>query len=210
MPAIAVSPEERSPVVVYPEDETRAACYGLIAHLFSSPPSDAVLRTIASMDLIHAGSGALYSAWRHLQQNASSANPVALRQEFDDLFIGVGKPQIALHGCYYLTGFLMEKPLSKLRDDLSELGFSRQESARESEDHIAALCEVMRVLVAGHDDMPPAPVEAQTDFFRRHLAPWMGKLTSSLERNAVSTFYANVGRFMHEFFQVENESFEIV
>ena len=210
MPAIAVGPEERRTVVVYPEDETRGVCYGLIARLFSAPPSDAVLRMIATMDLIHAGDSALHSAWRHLQQNASRVDPTALRQEFDDLFIGVGKPQIPLHGCYYLTGFLMEKPLSKLRDDLTELGFSRQESAPESEDHIAALCEVMLVLIAGHEDMPPALVEEQRNFFYRHLAPWAHKLTSALGRNEVSVFYANAGRFMQEFFQVENESFEIV
>jgi TorA maturation chaperone TorD len=210
MLATALGTEESRAVVV-PEDEARAACYGLIAHIFSSPPSETILRTIATVDLVHGAiDGPLYSAWRQLQESAAQSNAARLSLEFDDLFGGVGKPRIALHGCYYLTGFFMEKPLAKLRDDLAQLGLSRRSSVGEPEDHISALCEAMRVLVAGLDGNPPAPIETQRDFFRRHLAPWVDALAAVLQQNEVSAFYASVGRFMHEFFQIENESFEIV
>ena len=56
------------------------------------------------------------------------------------------------NGSWYLTGFLQEEPLAELRDDLAELGLGRA-GVTETEDHIAALAEVMRHLVlTGPDD----------------------------------------------------------
>jgi TorA maturation chaperone TorD len=210
MLAIAGGLEESKAVGVVPEDETRAVCYGLFAHLFSAPPSSALLGTIAQHNLIQSEAATpLGVAWRQLQEIASDSDPARLRQEYDDLFAGVGKPEIMLQGCYYLTGFLMEKPLAKLRDHLDELGFARRQSVAESEDHISALCEVMRVLIAGYAGEPSAPIETQHEFFLRHIAPWAPKLAAALEQNKVSTFYAHAGKFIQAFFQIEHESFEI-
>ena len=44
------------------------------------------------------------------------------RDEYDALFGGVGKPEIFLYGSHYLSGFLNEKPLARLRTDLAALG----------------------------------------------------------------------------------------
>lgn len=206
----AIALEESGSVGLAPEDETRAVCHGLIAYLFSSPPSSALLRTIMQYDLVQSEMDTpLSDAWRQLQESAGKFDPARLRQEYDDLFIGVGKPEIMLQACHYLTGFLMEKPLARLRDHLDELGFERRRSVAESEDHISALCEVMRVLVAGHNAHPAAPIETQHEFFLRHIAPWAPKLAAALEQNKVSTFYAHAGKFIQAFFQIEQESFEI-
>ena len=95
------------------------------------------------------------------------------RAEYDALFGGVGKPEVYLFGSHYLSGFLNEKPLARLRDDLAALGLARDEAMPETEDHIAYLCEVMRYLIAG-DDVAVANLTRQREFFAAHLQPWVG------------------------------------
>lgn len=195
---------------VSPEDEARAACYGLIAHIFHAPPSSDALKTISTANLITSQMETpLQTAWRNLQQVAAETEPARLREEYDQLFIGVGKPDVMLYGSYYLSGFLMEKPLAKLREDLLKLGLSRRQSVGEPEDHISALSETMRLLVMGQGHFPPAPLETQKDFFHRHLESWYRKLTAALVENKVSEFYRRAGSFIQAFFEVETESFEI-
>ena len=98
-----------------------------------------------------AAGGFLEEPWRALVGSARALSDEAIQTEYDDLFGGVGKPEIFLYGSHYLSGFLNEKPLIKLRDDLAELGLARDEAMSETEDHFACLCEVMRYLIAGDD-----------------------------------------------------------
>ena len=70
-------------------------------------------------------------------------------REYHALFIGVGRGELVPFASYYLTGFLNERPLAVLRQDLARLGAVRSESVKEPEDHIAALCEVMAGLIEG-------------------------------------------------------------
>ena len=68
-----------------------------------------------------------------------------------------------MHGSWYLTGFLMEKPLAVLRDDLTALGLARRDSCGEPEDHLAALCDVMRALLIDVRRAPAERARAQED-----------------------------------------------
>lgn len=204
----ATSLEESTEVC--PEDEARAAIYGLIAHILHAPPSNETLNAIASQAFVIAeGDTPLQIAWRELHGTAGKVFADQIRQEYDDLFSGAGKPEVMLYGSFYLSGFLMEKPLARLREHLSELGLSRRLPVGEPEDHIAALCETMRVLIAGHENFAPTSLETQKDFFERHLASWAQKLAEALARNPISKFYSDTGKFIQAFFHVENESFEI-
>jgi TorA maturation chaperone TorD len=210
MLVVTAALEESTEVVISPEDEARAAFYGLIGHIFHAPPSSDILDAIANQDPVSNQTDTpLRRAWGELQKTARNAKASQVRQEYDDLFIGVGKAEIMLYGSYYVSGFLMEKPLAKLREHLNELGFARRQAVGEPEDHISALCEVMRVLILGTENLPAAPVETQKDFFHRHLAPWVPRLTTALAQNKISEFYSRAGQFTQEFFQIENESFEI-
>jgi TorA maturation chaperone TorD len=58
----------------------------------------------------------------------------AIAREYDRLFGGVGKPEVFLYGSHYLSGFLNEKPLARLRTDLAALGLARDEAMPETED----------------------------------------------------------------------------
>src|SRR5713101_6166069 len=134
-----------SPPPVAQEDLARADMYALIARLLYAP-DEQLLRAIATADEIIAetANAPLAEAWHALAAAAEACDPVAMIDEYEKLFIGVGRPEVMLYGSYYLAGFMMEKPLALLRGDLAQMGLARNESVCEPEDHLSALCDVMR------------------------------------------------------------------
>ena len=192
------------------EDAARADLYALLAHLFHAAPDADLLAVLANADDISAEAphSVVGDAWRKLQSAASAADPEALAQEFQDLFVGVGSGEVMAYGSWHLTGFLMEEPLARLRDDLAQLGFSRLQSAAEPEDHIAALAEVMRLLVRGGDGIPAAAFEVQKDFFTRHLRPWYARFAEQLAKAPSANFYRVVAELTKTFLDTETALFE--
>lgn len=209
---MSASTERISPThPIAPEDLARAGFYALLARLFHAAPDAALLRQLTQAQEIEADDDAsgLPQAWHALRQAAAQADAVALSQEFDEVFIGVGKPQVMLYGSYYLAGFMMEKPLAALRDDLARLGFARQGGVAEPEDHLAALADVMRLLIS--DTTLPAQerAERQVAFFERHLRPWYGRLFAALALAPGAGFYRDAGEFGRAFLDLESEAFQI-
>ncbi len=123
--------------------------------------------------------GFLEEPWRGLVGAARDLALATVTTEYSALFGGVGKPEVYLFGSLYLSGFLNEKPLAKLRDDLAALGLARYETMPETEDHIAYLCEVMRYLIAG-DDVAVANLTKQREFFAAHLQPWVNPMCDAI------------------------------
>jgi hypothetical protein len=115
-------------------------------------------------------------------------------REYAALFGGVGKPEVYLFGSHYLSGFLNEKPLARLRTDLAALGLARDEAMPETEDHIAYLCEVMRYLIAG-EDVAVANLARQSEFFATHLQPWVTALCDAIAAHPKARFYAALAGF---------------
>jgi TorA maturation chaperone TorD len=189
------------------EETARADLYGLLAALFYAPPSQALLDTIAAAQA--AGDGVLERAWADLSAACKASRAEAVREEYESLFIGVGKPEVFLYGSYYLSGFLMEKPLAALRTDLANLGLQRDESVTESEDHIAALCEVMRYLIAS-DDAIHAKITTQKQFFATHLQPWATEACNAIARHPHARFYSAVAQLAHSFLEVEMQAFDMI
>ena len=163
------------------EDLARADLYGVLAELFYAPPTAERLVQIG-----HAGADGgtpLGAAWNALSAAARATKPDDARDDYEHMFIGVGKPLVYLYGSWYLAGFLMEKPLAALRADLHVLGLERADAVPESEDHIAALCEVMRYLIASdissaqsRDYGGGSAEDAQRRFFATHIQPWSDRL----------------------------------
>ena len=193
-----------------PEDSARADLYALLAHLFHAAPDADLLAVLANADDISAEApqSAVGEAWRHLQSAAAAMHREALAQEFQDLFVGVGSGEVMAYASWHLTGFLMEEPLARLRDDLARLGLSRLQSATEPEDHIAALAEVMRRLVRGGDGVPAAAFEIQKAFFTRHLRPWYARFTEQLAKAPSANFYRAAGELTRTFLDTEAALFE--
>src|SRR5262249_54100610 len=139
-----------------------------------------------------------------LADAASIAVAGAVEREYFDLFVGLGRGELLPYASYYLTGFLNERPLSRLRDDLAALGIARVENKFEPEDHAATLCEIMAGL-AGTRFL--ASSEAQHVFFEKHVSRWMGRLFAEMEKAENSKFYRSVGTFGRVFLEIEAEAF---
>lgn len=188
------------------EEAARAELYGLLASLFYGPPPQELLDTIAQSP--SDGEGVLQQAWNALAVACSHAEAEKVRDEYESLFIGVGKPEIMLYGSYYLSGFLMEKPLAALREDLARLGLARDESMPESEDHVSALCEVMRYLIESGDAVIGG-LSNQREFFMTHLQPWVMQMCDVVIEHPRAELYAEVARLAKQFFEVELQAFDM-
>ena len=189
------------------EETARADLYGLLASLFSFPPSQALLDTIGAAPTD--GDAVLEVAWADLVEDCKNTDQESVREEYEQLFIGVGKPEVMLYGSYYLSGFLMEKPLAELRTDLAALGIERAQSVVESEDHIGTLCEVMRYLIAS-DDILNANVATQKTFFANHMQEWVLRACTAIDAHPQAYFYRSVAALAVAFFEVEMLAFDML
>ncbi len=111
------------------EDRARAQIYQLLAVLLSSPPSDELLKGLASLQ---GDDTPLGSAYKNLAALAQRTTAVDAEQEFNNLFIGVGRGELLPYASYYLTGFLNEKPLADLRTDLMTRGVKVSDGVKDS------------------------------------------------------------------------------
>jgi TorA maturation chaperone TorD len=181
-------------------DAARAEEYALLAVLLARAPNAELLKRIAKLRGDATPLGVAHAA---LGEAAAKASAEAIGREFFDLFVGVGRGELLPYGSYYLTGFLNERPLARLRDDLKALGIARAEEQCEPEDHAAILCEIMAGLVGGWFS---AAAEAQQHIFEKHLVPWIARFFADLERAEAAAFYRHVGALGRLFIEIESEA----
>ena len=192
------------------EETARAELYGLLSQLYYAAPSADLLSALRVAVTEAPADGAfLQEPWQVLVGAARELSDGAIAQEFERLFGGVGKPEVFLYGSYYLSGFLNEKPLARLRNDLNRLGLARDETMSETEDHVAYLCEVMRYLIAG-DDAAVANLTRQQAFFTTHVQPWVGRLCDDLAAHPKARYFAALGALTAAFMQVEAQGFDLM
>jgi TorA maturation chaperone TorD len=189
--------------VVDPLDVARAREYALLATLLSGPPSKTLLGEITALT---GDATPLGRAHATLAEAAADASAAAIEREYFDLFVGLGRGELLPYASYYLTGFLNERPLSRLRADLTRLGIERVADNFEPEDHAATLCEIMAGLAAARFE---ASVDEQRAFFNKHMAPWMGRLFADMENAASAGFYRSVGSLGRLFLEIEAEAFTL-
>lgn len=192
------------------EETARAEVYGLLSQLYYQAPSAELLGQlqVAVTEAPDAG-GFLEEPWRELVACARGLSQAQIAAEFNSLFGGVGKPEVYLFGSHYLSGFLNEKPLVRLRDDLAELGLARSDDMPETEDHVAYVFEVMRFLIAG-DDVAVSNLTRQHAFFTQHVQSWLPALCQALLAHPRAVFYARVAAFTEAFISVESQGFDLV
>jgi TorA maturation chaperone TorD len=181
------------------DESVRAHTYSLLGALLSGPPTRDLLQLLAGIEVPADVQAEFAESWRVLAMAAARAEMRALDDEYHDLFIGLGRGQVMPYASWYLTGFLMDRPLAVLRADLAALGVQRQAEVREPEDHAAALCEAMGLLCAGGTDL-----DAQRRFFQAHLEPWLGSFMADLQQAPSAVFYKAVGRLGARFVEFES------
>ena len=203
--------KEQIPVSSALDEETaRAEIYGLLSQLYyAAPPAELLAALRVAVTDAPAQGAFLEEPWRELVGVARTMTDAAVREEYEALFGGVGKPEIYLFGSHYLSGFLNEKPLARLRTALEELGLARDESMPETEDHVAYVCEVMRYLIAG-DDVAVANLTRRRAFFTEHLQPWATQLCDAISAHPKARFYAVLADFTRSFLNVEAQGFDML
>ena len=193
------------------EETARAELYGLIAELFYAPARPELLAQLrVAVTEAPAAGGFLEEPWRQLVALTREMDDASIQNEHDTLFGGVGKPEVYAFASHYLTGFLNEKPLAQLRNDLAALGLARDPATMpETEDHVAYLMEVMRFLIAG-EDVGVSNLTQQAAFFAQHVQPWMDGLCDALEAHPRARFYAALSQFTRAFIGVEQQGFDLL
>jgi TorA maturation chaperone TorD len=184
-------------------DVARAQEYALIAALLARAP-DATL--LSNLSELRADATPLGVAHAGLAEAASRAKVDRVEREFFNLFIGLGRGELMPYGSYYLTGFLHERPLARLRDDLAKIGIARAEGICEPEDHAGILCEIMSGLASR---CLPAPPDSDRMIFDKHMAPWIGRFFTDLEQAEAADFYRQLGTVGRIFIDIEAEAFEL-
>jgi TorA maturation chaperone TorD len=184
-------------------DAARAQEYALLAALLTRAPDADLLRRISQL---RADASPLGLAHAALAEAAEQTNTERVEQEYFDLFIGLGRGELLPYGSYYLTGFLHERPLARLREDLAKIGIARAEGVVEPEDHAGILCEIMSGLVSRR---LPAPPDSDRLIFDRHMAPWIRRFFVDLENAEAADFYRGLGAIGRVFFDIETEAFEL-
>ena len=187
--------------MIPPEEQARANLYGLLARLFYAPPDATLLKAIAGERL----EGDLARPWQDMASAAATADPGAVREEYEAAFSGTGKAPVTLYTTAYSIRYANETPRAHLRGELARLGLARQAGAYEPEDHIAALCDTMRYLVAKQNDL-----EVQRGFFSRWIYPTGEPLCIAIERSDKTSFYKAVARVANGFCTLEHMAFEML
>ena len=184
-------------------DVLRGSEYALLAVLMGAAPNADLLSRVAGL---RGDATALGMAHLELADAARAAHESAVSREYFNLFVGVGRGEFLPYGSWYQTGFLHERPLARVREDLDILGVERDGPSKEPEDHIAILCEVMAGMAQGRFE---ADLDAQARFFERHIEPWAARFFADLELCAAATFYKSVARVGRTFIELEAEAFKL-
>src|SRR5215468_7908972 len=183
-------------------DAARAQEYALLSVLLARAPDRALLERLASLRGDPSPLGLAHAALAEAAQRTSIER---VEREYFDLFIGLGRGELLPYGSYYLTGFLHERPLARLRAHLEKLVIERTAGQAEPEDHAAILCEIMAGLASRRLG---APAGADRELFEQHLRPWIGRFFADLERTDAE-FYRHVGTLGRVFIEIETEAFAL-
>jgi len=187
------------------EDHLRADLYVLLAKLLSAPPD---ADTLAQLGGLQGDKSELGRNISLLAQMARAATPRDAEREYNALFIGLSRGELLPFGSYYLTGFLNEKPLALLRQDMARLGIEKSADHSEPEDHIATCMEIMAGLIRGRFAAPIC-LNVQNEFFAAHIKPWAEHFFTDLEKAKGSALYVPVGRIGRIFMQIEDQAFRM-
>ncbi|WP_425050275.1 TorD/DmsD family molecular chaperone [Psychromarinibacter sp. S121] len=196
--------QPQSPAIAE-EDRLRADLYNFLGVLLAGPPDQILLDQTAGLTGDDTPLGQGIAA---LAAIASKSRPAAVQSEFNKLFIGLGRGELLPYASYYLTGFLNEKPLAVLREDMQARGLSRAPNVFEPEDNIASLMEMMGAMIVGRFGVP-ATLEQQKTFYNKHIRPWAGHFYKDLEGAKNSVFYAAVAQVGRAFMEIEAEAFRM-
>ncbi len=192
---------------IEPEERARALWYAIISRLFYAPPDREFLDGLKDV-----GQGAnvgvvespFLTAWSNLRDACATASAEATREEFESLFVGVGKAPVTPYTSAYAAPNVPDRHLLALRETISEWGLARRDRVFEAEDHVAALCDAMRWLIE-----QSAGLEDQRAFFLKFVGPGVRGFCAGIRQSPAAAFYAKAGAFAEAFLAVDEDAFEM-
>ena len=190
---------------VDPTDSLRAGTWALLGQLLAAAPTPDMIDRLAGLPPMDETPDAIAAAWQQLAAAARRATPDGLVAEYQDVFIGVGGGEVTPYASWYLTGTLMDRPLVQLRSDLDALGIERNADCSEPEDHVAALCEIMALVVQDEDVDP----DWQRELHSRYVAGWMARFFEDLGKASSADFYRAVAAVGQAFVEMERRFHEM-
>lgn len=191
-----------APAAPSAEDVGRARLYLFLARLLGQPPDAALLETLRGID---GGGSALAKEFDRLAAAARQADVPQAKDDYDRLFIGVGHGELLPYASYYRTGHLNERPLALVRQDLARLGLAGMADEADPEDHVAALFEVMAMLIGG-ETPEPVGTEMERQFFERHIGRWAHLFFDELQAAGGDGIYGAAGGLGRAFVAIEAEA----
>jgi TorA maturation chaperone TorD len=205
--------ENEANVLLAPEDQARADFYALLARLYAEAPDAALLSSIATggelaADAESEDGRALAESWRKLIAASMAMDAAAAADEYQNLFVGVGKSEVSAHASSYLKA-PGRTPLIEIRGSLAKLGLARQSGVNMYEDHLAAVCETMRALITGAGQGEPYAFAEQREFFEYHVGPWVFDCCTAIQNSPIANYYRRVAEFTQLFMIIERDSFAI-
>lgn len=184
-------------------DKIRSDMYLFLSGVLQREPSDNLVGEYNNLDGDKTRIGKAFNILSDLSKKVS---PSDVRNEYQNLFIGVGRGELLPFGSFYVTGFLHDKPLASIRRDLNAMGIKRGDDFKEPEDHIACLCEIMSGMIIGEYGKYFS-VPEQKSFFTKHIQPWAEHFFTDLEGAKSAIFYSPVGTIGKLFMKIEEEAF---
>lgn len=200
------------------EDLARAHCYALISRLFYAPADIDLLRHLADRPTSVQQAEGLesrnadtapdpnpyMSAFTALQDACRTADADAIRQEYDDLFAGAGRALISPYTSGYAVPHAPDRHLLALRERLTGFGLTRRDSVFELEDHVSAVCDVMRSLIERGRS-----IDEQRAFFDEFVDVGVSSFCSAIETRAPLSFHRFVAALALVFIAIEQHAFEL-
>jgi TorA maturation chaperone TorD len=199
--------EARRPIAE--EEAARADFYALLGALFARAPDGKLLRSLALAAALEGGDRALATAWSQLVAASAVMDPEAAAEEFEALFVGVGKAKVSAYAGYYTGASPVEHPRVRIIEDLASLGLARPAGITDPEDHFAGLFDAMRILVAGGAGRQPASLAEQKRFYEEHVKPGVGRFLAAVREAPEANYYRKVAAVGEAFVGIENESFNL-
>jgi len=190
------------------EEAARADFYALLARFFHAAADATLLGALATAPEM-GGDGALDRAWRELCLASRAMDTEAARDEYEALFVGVGKATVSIYAGYYAGAPAGDHPRVRLQRDMEALGLARRDDNPEPEDHFAGLFDVMRVAVGGGAGRGPAGLDEQRRFFEGHIAPAAQPFFAAIQAARDANYYRKVAQFGAAFLELEQQGFEL-
>ena len=187
------------------EDILRANMYSFIANLIRVEPTSNLIDSIKQLTGDDSKIGKSIKLLKIMSTKLSLSE---IQDEYVNLFIGVGRGELLPYSSYYITGFLNDKPLSNLREDMGLIGIRRKENVKDPEDHVSSIFDMMSGLIKGEFGKYYT-INEQANFFNKHLDRWIDLLMDDIEKAKTAVFYAPIGTLGKEFIRIEREAFKM-